>query len=236
MKKVVICLLILVLTISCTDSSPDDFSGNLNLENYTLVRLSAENGNLIDRITRSVGDPLLMPQNGQLPQASLLVAVISTAQVDRYQTRTGEIKFEASVPTFEPIEAVNQSVTIVLDKTNGNLASLALIKGFKFPIALMQEHFNENYIESDQYPKAVLRGTLQGFEFSALSDHLDHTYTFKGTLEMHGIKKGISFPVSILENNNVVNKKSLKYYLEALSIIIRVAYLLKYILLRAYSS
>lgn len=104
MKKVVICLLILVLTISCTDSSPDDLvdemslpatvtydvdiqpimnsqcvnchnsnfsSGNLNLENYTLVRLSAENGNLIDRITRSVGDPLLMPQNGQLPQASI---------------------------------------------------------------------------------------------------------------------------------------------------------------------
>lgn len=136
---------------------------------------------------------------------SLLISAITTAQVDRYQTRTGEIKFEASVPTFEPIEAVNQSVTIVLDKTNGNLASLALIKGFKFPIALMQEHFNENYIESDQYPKAVLRGSLLGFEFSELSDHLDHTYTFKGTLEMHGIKKGISFPVSIVENNNVVN-------------------------------
>ncbi len=136
---------------------------------------------------------------------AFFIVMTASGQVDRYQTRTGEIKFEASVPTFEPIKAVNKSVTIVLDATNGNIASLALIKGFQFPIALMQEHFNENYIESDQYPKAVLRGTLKGFAFSALSDHLDHTYTFEGTLELHGVKKAISFPVSILENNNTVS-------------------------------
>lgn len=108
MNKLIIYLLLALLVISCTNSSPDDLiddtplpvvvtydvdiapimqsqcvnchnsnfaSGNLNLENYTLVRASTENGNLIDRITRNVGDPLLMPQNGQLPQASIDIII-----------------------------------------------------------------------------------------------------------------------------------------------------------------
>ncbi len=61
-----------IMTSQCLNCHNSNFaSGNLNLENYTLVRASTENGNLIDRITRNVGDPLIMPQNGQLPQASI---------------------------------------------------------------------------------------------------------------------------------------------------------------------
>ena len=64
-------------------------------------------------------------------------ATICNAQSARYQTRTGEVNFEASVPSFEAIKAVNKSTTVVFDSNNGNLAALALIKGFRFPIALM---------------------------------------------------------------------------------------------------
>jgi len=63
-------------------------------------------------------------------------------------TRTGVIKFEASVPAFEPVAAVNNSVSAILDESTGEFAALTLIKAFKFKAPLMEEHFNENYIES----------------------------------------------------------------------------------------
>ncbi|GAK95271.1 hypothetical protein JCM19298_1600 [Nonlabens ulvanivorans] len=57
-------------------------SGGLVLENYDDVRMSTETGSLIDRITRNVGDPLLMPQNGQLPPSS--INLITQWQTDGY--------------------------------------------------------------------------------------------------------------------------------------------------------
>ena len=75
-------------------------------------------------------------------------------------TRSGEIKFEASVPAFEPVAATNNSVSAVLDRSNGEFAALALMKAFKFKVPLMEEHFNENYIESSKYPKATFKGKI----------------------------------------------------------------------------
>ena len=113
---------------------------------------------------------------------------------DRILTKTAITEFKSLVPSFEPIIALNKSSTIVLD-SKGNLASLVLIKGFKFPIALMQEHFNENYIESDMYPKAVLKGNLANY--TAVTSGTKATFTFSGTLELHGKTNNVSFPVII---------------------------------------
>ncbi len=127
---------------------------------------------------------------------------------ERYQTRTGSISFEASVPNFETIEAVNKSTTVVLDTSNGNIAALALVKGFRFPIALMQEHFNENYIESDDFPKAVLKGTLKDFDYTALSSNATASYTLEGTIELHGVKKAVSIPVVLNKNGDSIDIES----------------------------
>jgi len=106
-------------------------------------------------------------------------------QTERYQTRIGKISFKASVPAFEPIEAINESTTVVLDLESGNIA------------ALMQEHFNENYMESDEYPKATIKGNLTGFTPTALSQNISKTFTLDGTLELHGVTQPISIPVVI---------------------------------------
>ena len=71
--------------------------------------------------------------------------------------KSGTITFEASVPTFEEVRAVNKSVTFVFNPKKGEITSLALMKGFRFKIALMEEHFNENYMETDDYPKAIFK-------------------------------------------------------------------------------
>mgnify|MGYP003655158648 FL=1 len=124
-----------------------------------------------------------------------LLFAVTLATGQKQVTKTGSIYFEGSVDSFEPIRATNNSTTVVLgDK--GNLAALVLIKGFRFPIALMQEHFNENYMESDDFPKATLRGALLNYE-NYIKDGTRQTLTFKGTLEMHGVVKNIEIPVEL---------------------------------------
>ena len=80
-----------------------------------------------------------------------------------YLTRDGEINFFSSTP-IEDIKAVNNQVSCVLNKITGDFAFQVPIKGFRFKNALMQEHFNENYLESDIYPKSVFKGKISDWE------------------------------------------------------------------------
>lgn len=100
-------------------------------------------------------------------------------------SKVSVITFEASVPAFEEVKATNSTATLVLNTKTGEIASLALMKGFRFKIALMEEHFNENYIESSKYPKAVFRGKIDGFDINNLSK-TPKQYTIIGKLELHG--------------------------------------------------
>ncbi|MDI9256636.1 YceI family protein [Flavobacterium sedimenticola] len=105
-------------------------------------------------------------------------------------TKTGKITFEASVPAFEEVKAKNEAVTCILNPATGEIASLALMKGFRFKVALMEEHFNENYVESDKFPKATFKGKIDNFDVSKLTAAAKE-YTIKGKLELHGKTKDI---------------------------------------------
>jgi hypothetical protein len=120
-----------------------------------------------------------------------LLLVSLTPLQEKKITKTGSISFEASVPSFEEIKAKNSAVTCVLNSNNGEIAVLALMKGFRFKIALMEEHFNENYIESSKFPKATFKGKIENFDISKLSS-LSKDFTIKGKLEVHGKIKDIS--------------------------------------------
>lgn len=106
-------------------------------------------------------------------------------------TKNGKVTFEASVPSFEEVKAINENVTCILNTKTGEIASLALIKGFKFKVALMEEHFNENYMESNRYPKATFKGTLIDFKVEDLTES-PKEYSLKGKLEIHGETKEIT--------------------------------------------
>jgi polyisoprenoid-binding protein YceI len=101
---------------------------------------------------------------------------------DKYLTKTGTLIFEASVPSFEEVKATNTAVTAILNTDNGEFAALALVKAFRFKNALMEEHFNENYAESDDYPKAIFKGKIDGFAVGKSS-------TIDGELSFHGKSK-----------------------------------------------
>lgn len=105
-------------------------------------------------------------------------------------TKTGKIFFEASVPSFEEIKAISENVSCVFDTKTGELNSLALIRGFQFKIALMEEHFNDSFINSDQYPKATFKGVLENFNINTL-DSNPKVYKLRGKIKIKGKIKEI---------------------------------------------
>lgn len=105
----------------------------------------------------------------------------------KYLTKSGVLNFEASVETFEEIKATNSNVTAIFNATNGQFAALALVKGFRFKNALMEEHFNESYAESDEFPKAIFKGEITNFSL----DTIQSTYVINGSLSFHGVTKAI---------------------------------------------
>lgn len=113
-----------------------------------------------------------------------------------YFTRTGNISFYSDTP-LEKIDAFNKSSTIILDFETGKVESATLIKGFQFEKALMQEHFNENYMESNKYPKAVFQGNLVNYEFIDPVQPGTHACHVAGELSIRDRKKQIEAPCSI---------------------------------------
>jgi hypothetical protein len=122
---------------------------------------------------------------------------------EKYITRSGIVAFEASVPSFEEVKAVHESVTAIVNTKNGEFAALVLIKGFRFKNALMEEHFNENYAESDKYPKATFKGQIEGFDFKHIKGKSD--YLINGVLTFHGKSFQLeSVSSSILKKEDVI--------------------------------
>ena len=117
---------------------------------------------------------------------TLLVTTVSFAQ-SKYLTKTGTVTFEASVPSFEEVKATNKNTTAIFNTENGEFAALVLVKGFRFKNALMEEHFNENYAESDDFPKATFKGTINNFSKQTLDSEGNTTYN--GSLTFHGKTK-----------------------------------------------
>ena len=135
----------------------------------------------------------------------LLISVQLFSQ-EKYFTRSGNIQFEASVPSFEEIKAKNNKVTAIVNTKTGGIAALALVKGFRFKIALMEEHFNENYIESDSYPKAKFSGEI--VDFKSDNTNIPKKYAVKGTLTLHGISKPLEIVADISQSTEKINLKA----------------------------
>ena len=119
----------------------------------------------------------------------------SSAQ-GRYLTKTGRVSFFSATP-IEDIEARSQQVAAVLDFGTGHLAFSLPVKSFVFKRTLMQEHFNENYMESDKYPKATFSGRFVGFDAATLATAGPHAAQVEGDLTLHGVTRRVQVPASV---------------------------------------
>lgn len=134
---------------------------------------------------------------------SLLFGEALVAQ--KMMTRDGEIKFDASMPNLVEIAATNKTASCILDVTTGDLATLALVKSFKFKSPLMEEHFNENYMESSKYPKATFKGKILNL---GKIDKTKNSYDAEGDLTIHGVTKKVKIKVNLVQNAGKINLTS----------------------------
>jgi hypothetical protein len=134
----------------------------------------------------------------------LLLCSVSVNSQTKYITKTGFVEFEASVPSFEEVAAKNNSVTAIINADNGEFAALAFVKAFRFKNALMEEHFNENYAESDQYPKATFKGQIANFDIEKLKEKRQ-SFIISGTLMFHGVSKKVdNISVNLKHDNETI--------------------------------
>lgn len=128
----------------------------------------------------------------------------------KYFTKTGNITF-FSHTNIEDIEAVNHKVTSAFETATGKLQFSVLMKAFEFEKALMQEHFNENYVESDKYPKASFDGTIDNIK--AINFEKDGTYksTVTGNLTIKNKTNKVSTEGTfVVKGDNVQGKATFK--------------------------
>ena len=122
--------------------------------------------------------------------AAMLLLAAAPSFAQRFFANDGKIRFDATAPTSpDRIEAATNSATCLLDATTGDLAWQVLIKGFKFEKALMQEHFNENYMESDKFPKATFSGKITNLSEVNLKKDGVYKASVTGKMKMHGVEK-----------------------------------------------
>ncbi len=116
--------------------------------------------------------------------------------------RQGKVAF-FSHTTVEDIKAENNQVLSIIDIENGKIAVSMLMNTFVFKKALMREHFNESYVESDIYPKATFEGAIDKFEPAVQEIQ---TRFVKGIFTMHGVSKELEIKIKIhyLNDNYVL--------------------------------
>lgn len=125
---------------------------------------------------------------------------LCTAQ-DTYRTQSGKITFDASTP-LEDIYAVNEKVNAAM-KDNGEIAVLLLVEEFEFKRKLMQEHFNENYIESEKYPKAYFTGNISDYSPESLSGE-PRIFEVTGDLTLHGVTRPVTAELTVRRDGEAI--------------------------------
>lgn len=139
--------------------------------------------------------------------AGLVLLTTAVNAQDRYFTKTGKIEF-FSKASLEDIEAKNKTVTAVLDSKTGAMQFSVQMKGFEFEKALMQEHFNENYVESGKYPKAEFKGAIANNADVNYGKEGSYNVTVKGKLTIHGVTKDVEAPGTIKVESDKLEGKS----------------------------
>lgn len=133
--------------------------------------------------------------------ALFAIAISFTANAQLYKGKPdgSTISFFSKSP-LEDITAINKKVSVVVKTTTNDIQFAVPMISFKFPKPLMEEHFNENYVESPKFPTSTFRGKIN--ETIDFTKDGEHKVTVKGTLELHGVTKEIEVPGMIIIKGN----------------------------------
>ena len=137
---------------------------------------------------------------------SLLIIVLQ-ANAQKYMTKDGYIGFYSHTP-LEEIKADNNQVAGVLDVSTGEMVFQALVKSFHFERALMEEHFNENYMESEKYPRALFKGKITNLQAINFTKKGVYDASVEGDMTIHGVTNRFTTKGTVEITDNGVKLKS----------------------------
>ncbi len=136
-----------------------------------------------------------------------IVLTTFNLQAQKVFTKNGSISFFSKSP-LENISAKNNQVMSVLNISTGDMQFSVIVKNFHFEKSLMEEHFNENYLESDKFPKSIFKGKITDLSNIDLTKDGTYNVVVKGDLTLHGVTKNISAPGLIIIKNGLISTTS----------------------------
>lgn len=139
--------------------------------------------------------------------ALVLVAACFTLQAQVYFTKNGAVSFYSSA-LLEDIKADNNQVISVIDLSTGSIQFSLLNSAFHFKKALMEEHFNADYIESAKYPKSIFKGTITNFKGINLNTDGVYQVSVSGDLSIHGVTKAVTASGTITVKSGNISASS----------------------------
>lgn len=110
-----------------------------------------------------------------------------------YFTKNGRVSFFSST-LMEDIKADNNQVISIINTATGEMQFSLLNNAFHFKKALMEEHFNTDYMESAKYPKSTFKGTIENISTINFVNDGVYKVTVSGNLNIHGVTKAITAP------------------------------------------
>ena len=148
-----------------------------------------------------------------------LAASIGASGQGKFIAKNAYISFYSSTPLEDILGESNEAVTI-LNAETGEIGFQALMTTFHFKRALMEEHFNENYMESAKFPKARFNGKIEGFNKEMLNAPVANIKV-TGPLNVHGVEKTITVTGTLgIENGKLVGTSKFKVTPEDYGIVI----------------
>lgn len=139
--------------------------------------------------------------------AVLLFNLHGVCAQTKYIDRRGHASFFSSAP-MEDIRAENDQAVSIIDPQTGEVVASMLMRSFNFRKALMEEHFNENYVESDKYPKATFRGKIVNIGDVDLTKDGNYTLDVSGEITLHGVTQPLTLKADAVVNGGTVQAKA----------------------------
>jgi len=131
----------------------------------------------------------------------LAASLITNAQT--YKTRDGNIYFNPNKNQGnKEYSALSKEATAIFKVETMEVALLVPMKTFHFNNALLEEHFNENYLHTNKFPNATYKGKLIGFDKSMLAKDGEYKFSSEGKVELHGVTQPFKGAVTLTVKNN----------------------------------
>lgn len=140
--------------------------------------------------------------------AVFVLAAASFLQAQTYRTRDGNIYFNPNKnQNNKEYSALSKEATAIFKVETAEVALLVPMKSFHFNNALLEEHFNENYLHTNKYPNGTYKGKLTGFDKSMLAKDGEYKFSSEGKVELHGVTRDFKAPVTLSVKGGVATFK-----------------------------